>query len=78
MVERNLTHHNGKWAAGNSISIADFCMASYIGNFIMNPENPMSGPLQQAAAETPKFKAYCANVMQEFTWIKKRGNVGPF
>lgn len=36
MVERNLNHHNGKWAAGNTISIADFCMASYIGNFIMN------------------------------------------
>ena len=45
MMERNLTHHNGKWAAGNTISIADFIMASWIGNFVMNQENPFSTPL---------------------------------
>lgn len=78
MVERNLNHHGGKWSAGNCITISDFVLASYIGNFIMNPENPLSPMLKPLCDETPKFKAYCANVMQEFVWLKKRGNVGAF
>ena len=40
MMEKNLNHHNKKWAAGDQISIAEFIMASWIGNFVMNEENP--------------------------------------
>ena len=78
MMERNLNHHNKKWAAGDQISIADFIMASWIGNFVMNSENPFSPQLKATLDETPKFKAYCANIMQEFTHLKTRGNVGAF
>ena len=53
-------------------------MASWIGNFVMNPENPFSQPLQATLDETPKFKTYAANIMQEFTHLKTRGNVGAF
>ena len=78
MVERNLTHHGKKWAAGDNISIAEFIMASWIGNFVMNEENPLSPALKGTLDETPKFKAYCANVMQEFTHLRTRGKVGAF
>ena len=78
MMETNLTHHGKKWAAGESISIADFVMASWIGNFVMNVENPFSPTLKSCLEETPKFKAYCANVMNEFTHLKTRGKVGAF
>lgn len=40
MMEKNLTHHGGKFAAGNNVGIADFIMAGYVGNFIMNNESP--------------------------------------
>ena len=78
MVECNLNHHGGKWAAGNNVGIADFIMASWVGNFVMNQENPCSPTLQGCLDETPKFKVYASNIMTEFTWLKRRGNVGAF
>ena len=78
MMEKNLIQHGGKWAASNTISIADFIMASYIGNFIMNEQNPLSPMLKECLDETPKFKAYCMAIMIEFKHLKTRGNVGPF
>ena len=78
LIEKNLEHHGGRFAAGNNVTIADFIMASWIGNFVMNSENPFSPQLKATLDETPKFKAYCANIMQEFTHLKTRGNVGAF
>ena len=78
IVEKNLSHHKGKWAAGNNIGIADFVMAAYIGNFGMNPESPFAPQLKADYDETPLFKQYAMNIMQEFTYLKSRGSVGPF
>ena len=59
MIETQMRHHGGKYAGGNSVGMADFVMAAWIGNFVYNPENPFSQPLQQTCDATPKFKAYC-------------------
>ena len=37
LVEANFVKHGGKYCAGNSITIADFVLASYVGNFVNNP-----------------------------------------
>ena len=78
MMEKNLNHHNMKWAAGDQISIAEFIMASWIGNFVMNEENPYFMLLQATLDETPKFKDYCDAILNEFSHLRTRGNVGPF
>mmetsp|Transcript_14914 Transcript_14914/g.18745 ORF Transcript_14914/g.18745 Transcript_14914/m.18745 type:complete len:107 (+) Transcript_14914:1148-1468(+) len=36
LIEKTLTHHGGKFAAGNSVTIADFVLASYVCCFIQN------------------------------------------
>ena len=41
LMEKNLEHHGGKFTAGNQVTIADFVMASYIGNYIVNPAFPV-------------------------------------
>lgn len=40
MVEKSLENHSGKFAAGNQVTIADFVMASYVGNYVVNPAFP--------------------------------------
>ena len=41
IMEKNLENHGGKFAAGNQVTIADFVMASYIGNCVLNPAFPL-------------------------------------
>ena len=41
LVEANLNHHGGKFAAGNKVTIADFVMASHIGNYVTNAAFPL-------------------------------------
>ena len=41
LVEDGMRHHSGKYAAGECLTIADFVLASYIGNFIENKTNPI-------------------------------------
>ena len=38
LIEKNLEHHGGRFAAGDKVTIADFIMASYIGNYLLNPK----------------------------------------
>ena len=42
IVESNLVHHGGRFAAGNKVTIADFVMASHIGNYIENANFPLA------------------------------------
>lgn len=37
LMEKTLEHHGGRFAAGNQVTIADFVMASYVGNYLVNP-----------------------------------------
>ena len=55
LMERNLSHHGGKFAAGDHITIADFVMASHIGNYIDNAKFPLTNEMQQLLDETPLF-----------------------
>ena len=50
-----MRHHSGKYAAGDSLTIADFVLASYIGNFINNKVNPVSEKLKVALQNYPRF-----------------------
>ena len=78
MADTQMCHHGGKFIGGNSVGMGDFVMASWIGNFVHNPENPFTQPLQATCSDTPKFKQYCQTVMTEFTWLKQRGKPNPF
>ena len=78
ILERNLAHHSGKFAAGQNVGLGDFIMAAYIGNFIMNDENPFSVGMKATLDDTPLFKAYCQRIMKEFPYLTSRGSVGPF
>ena len=71
--EKILSHHNGQFIAGNKMTIADFIMASYIGNFGTNPKNPAHANIQASLDSTPKLKAYFAKANTTFPFLAKRG-----
>lgn len=58
LVEANLVNHGGKFAASNEVTIADFVMASYIGNYLTNANFPLVQQSMATVEETPRFKAY--------------------
>lgn len=58
LMEKNLEHHGGKFAAGDQVTIADFVMTSFIGNYLNNPAFPASTQASATLAETPKFQTY--------------------
>ena len=69
LCEKNLEHHKGKFIAGDKVTIADFVMASYIGNYVMNPNSPLT-PAGKAAAEgKPYFNEYIKTVISTFTHL---------
>ena len=46
LAEMNLTHHGGKFIAGNKVTIGDFIMISYIECTLFNTNSPCMGPAQ--------------------------------
>ena len=66
-----------RYSAGPSITIADFVLASYIGNYLVNPASPVSQLGSEILHETPLFKAYTTIILEEFTYLKKRPPPGP-
>ena len=42
VIGKNMNAHKGSYAAGNTVTIADFVMASYVGNYLTNPAFPIS------------------------------------
>ena len=71
-MEKTLTHHGGKFAGGSKVTIADFILASYIGNCLENPNNPAKVPMEAAMDDTPKFKTYVMTAKDTFTHLKTR------
>ena len=78
LIEKQLNHHQGKYAAGNKICMADFIMASWVGNFIMNDECPFSPGLKACVADTPKARTYFMCIYAEFPYLKTRGKTSAF
>ena len=79
LIEKGLVHHGGKFAAGDSVSIADFVLASYVGNYIENDNCPAKAGILSNLDELPKFKAYAAAAKDVFTHLKTRGPIeSPF
>ena len=76
LVENNLEHHGGRFAAGNQVTIADFVMASYVGNYLINTAFPASSEAMATVGDTPKFEAYMQTVQDEFTYLKTRPTPG--
>ena len=66
-MENILIRHKEKYAAGSCVSIADFVLASYVRNHLLNPASPVSATLQalldQENCDTPKFKEYIRGVI---------------
>ena len=59
IIEKSLKHHGGRFAAGDKVTIADFVMASYIGNYVFNANCPVAEPAKSTLGATPGFEAYC-------------------
>ena len=74
LLEKTLTHSKGPYVAGPKRTIADFVLASYIGNFVTNPNNPGSAPLTASLGDTPKFKAYVDKATTTFPYLAARGD----
>ena len=55
LVEKTLAHHGKKFIAGDKVTIADFVMASYIGNYVNNPNSPFSPEGTASAAPHPNL-----------------------
>ena len=72
-VEKNMAHHGGKFAAGNQVTIADFVLCSFFGNFVKNPKNPTSPMLLPLLDPNPKLKAYAMSIETNFPHLKNRG-----
>ena len=45
-MESILMRHKEKYAAGSRLSIADFVLAAYVRNHLLNPASPVSATLQ--------------------------------
>ena len=75
LIERTLAHSNGKFIAGNNITIADFIACSVIANYLMNDNTPVKAKANESvdAATLPKFTAYRAVILEECkVWLAKR------
>ena len=77
LVESNLAHHGSSFAAGSRVTIADFVMASHVGNYIANPAFPLNEQVNAIMNETPLFLLYKQKVLNEFTYLKTRPTPGP-
>ena len=76
LVEKTLAHHKGKFAAGAKMTCADFVLASYCSNILMNPLNPVNaGMVGGELAKTPLLKAYCDKRETVFPHLVARGPV---
>ena len=53
LIEKGLVHHGGKLAAGNHVTIADFVLASYVGNYLGNPYCPAQAGIDGVMDATP-------------------------
>jgi len=79
LVEANLNHHGGKFVAGNEITVGDFVVAAYVGNYCL--KNPMfagSQPFTAALDDTPKTKAYANMIIEALPHLKNRTQQYPF
>lgn len=80
LMEATLKFHGGKFACGNMVSIADFCMISLIENGVYNMGGPFGGALQGAnvLSGCPKTEAYVKCIRDEFkNHNSKRPPIGP-
>ena len=73
LIEKTMAHSGGKYVAGNKMTIADFVLASYMGNYIMNPKSPVAAAVQAKLGDTPKFKAYIDARETNFPYLARRG-----
>ena len=66
MCEKHLEMHNSpKFIAGNSITIADFCLASFIFNHVKNDLSPLHDILMPLLHDLPHFSAYIERLAEE-------------
>jgi len=73
LIERILCKTNGKFLAGDKVTIADFVLASLIHNFICNDLSPAKDVLQSILPGCPKLQAYIKCNQTEFKeWNAKR------
>ena len=65
ICERRLEQNETKFIAGDKITIADFCNASYIFNSVKNEESPCQSYLAPLLEEFPKLAAYSERLGEE-------------
>ena len=80
LVEANIAHHKGKFAAGNSLTIADFVMAGAAQATFLNDKSPMPfhGIAMKVKAECPVYCKYEETLKKELPLLTNRGAEYPF
>ncbi len=80
LVEANLKHHGGKFAAGNTITIADFAVAGHMRGCSINKESPLPfyGICQKVMPECLVYKQYEDRLMQELPYLSAQRPQYPF
>ena len=73
LVEKTLAHHGKKFIAGDKLTIADFIMASHIGNYVKNPASPFF----VSAAPHTNLQRYMKDIYVALPYLTSRGAVCP-
>lgn len=79
LIEAAMNHHNGKYAAGDKITIADFVVASFVGNYALsNPSFPVADQFKAAMDAFPKTKTLAMQLMKDCPGFMTRTEKSPF
>jgi glutathione S-transferase len=78
LVEKTLAHHGKKFIAGDKLTIADFVMASHIGNYVKNPASPFQTEGSASAAPHVNLQRYMKDIYVALPYLTSRGAVAPF
>lgn len=62
-MENLLAMHRRNYITGGKLTVADFCMASFQANFVMNTRFPIHRLLKETLEETPRFNEYLNRVL---------------
>ena len=80
LVESNMKHHGGKYAAGNMITIADFVIAGHMTGCSINKQSPLPfyGLSEQIMPSVPTYKALQDTLMKDLPFLQEQRPPYPF
>ena len=72
LIENRLELTQGKFLAGDRLTIGDFVLLSYTANVIKNIKSPFSAVTAAVMESAPRMKSYTEGLMIEFSDILRK------